>query len=389
MNSRKPHASHRNTRSLYILLIVAVAVVTVGAVAAICLIGFSGKGGKETSSQSGETYSEVPSEKDLQSGVANVVDYGATPNDGTDDTAAFRKAASTGLSVFVPPGTYTVSDTININGGFIAGSSMADTVLLCTGQNTILRLQNGAGATQLTLGFAETTGGEALGERTAIEIGAAGSGQTGSYVKSVRIDTVGTGIYSDAEGVANGEAYENILVSRFVSAGICLKTTERRNTSFRSVTLGDSQGAQAGLLLANDENTLIEQLLLENLSLTEGVRFTDSVGLSLRTAAFSKLSAADLIVLDNAVGSFGSLYDAASEGNILKLANFRSETVLPVDFVHAESIGSSQTFHFVRAEGLKAPCTVEVAVCSGGDPAESHHPFPYDEDANLTVHITK
>ena len=48
----------------------------------------------------------------------NVQDYGAVPNDGLDDTTAFRNAVSA-LSgaygrIYVPRGSYNISDTITV-----------------------------------------------------------------------------------------------------------------------------------------------------------------------------------------------------------------------------------------------------------------------------------
>lgn len=45
--------------------------------------------------------------------MANVKDYGALGDGSTDDTAAFNAAIATGLTVYVPPGTYKVNATIN------------------------------------------------------------------------------------------------------------------------------------------------------------------------------------------------------------------------------------------------------------------------------------
>lgn len=50
------------------------------------------------------------------SGVVSVLDYGAVPNDGKDDTAAIQKAfnenSGSGSMIYLPPGTYHISDTI-------------------------------------------------------------------------------------------------------------------------------------------------------------------------------------------------------------------------------------------------------------------------------------
>ena len=44
----------------------------------------------------------------------NVSDYGATPNDGTNDTAAINAAVAAGRSIYFPPGTYNYSGRITL-----------------------------------------------------------------------------------------------------------------------------------------------------------------------------------------------------------------------------------------------------------------------------------
>ncbi|NJL71110.1 MAG: hypothetical protein HC888_05570 [Candidatus Competibacteraceae bacterium] len=50
------------------------------------------------------------------SGVVSVLDYGAVPNDGKDDTAAiqeaFEKNSGNGAVIYLPPGVYHISNTI-------------------------------------------------------------------------------------------------------------------------------------------------------------------------------------------------------------------------------------------------------------------------------------
>jgi hypothetical protein len=71
--------------------------------------------------------------------VVNVTSYGATPSDGTDDTAAFQAAlnavVNTGRILYVPDGVYNLSDRLNWggigSGAFFSmqGQSQAGTIL--------------------------------------------------------------------------------------------------------------------------------------------------------------------------------------------------------------------------------------------------------------------
>jgi hypothetical protein len=74
------------------------------------------------------------------SGVVNVTDYGAVPNDGLDDTAAIQAAidAFYDRTVYFPAGTYNVSDTIYAKSGgtsgtwrrtYLQGAGEADTII--------------------------------------------------------------------------------------------------------------------------------------------------------------------------------------------------------------------------------------------------------------------
>jgi pectate lyase-like protein len=44
----------------------------------------------------------------------NVTDYGATPDDGTDDTAAINSAVAAGTSIYFPPGSYNYTGRITV-----------------------------------------------------------------------------------------------------------------------------------------------------------------------------------------------------------------------------------------------------------------------------------
>lgn len=59
----------------------------------------------------------------------SVLNYGATADDGTDDTSAFQAAinnATQGTAVIVPPGKYRISDTLRLKGGVSLRGSGSD-----------------------------------------------------------------------------------------------------------------------------------------------------------------------------------------------------------------------------------------------------------------------
>ena len=67
----------------------------------------------------------------------NITSYGATPNDGTDDTVAIQNAinaASPGDTVYIPNGTFNVTNVINAKSNVnIQGQSQSGAILKFTG----------------------------------------------------------------------------------------------------------------------------------------------------------------------------------------------------------------------------------------------------------------
>jgi hypothetical protein len=65
------------------------------------------------------------------SGWAIVTDFGATPNDASDDSAAFQAALNTGRPVYVPPGKFVVGGLSLRTDGLLAGAGLSVSELLC------------------------------------------------------------------------------------------------------------------------------------------------------------------------------------------------------------------------------------------------------------------
>ncbi|MGF7228356.1 MAG: glycosyl hydrolase family 28-related protein [Candidatus Saccharibacteria bacterium] len=89
--------------------------------------------------------------------ATNVMDYGATGNGSTDDTAAIQSAITAAKTstqaLFFPPGNYLISSTLNVGGGFPGG--------LCifgSGWNSQISLANNANCYIFSLGNVYTPG---------------------------------------------------------------------------------------------------------------------------------------------------------------------------------------------------------------------------------------
>jgi hypothetical protein len=99
-------------------------------------------------SQHREIFPDLPEE---EGGVINVKDYGAKGDGVTDDTQAFKRAierdeiANSGKIIYVPKGTYLVSDTINWPRGKHGGHYYKRTTILGESrQETVIKLKDHA-----------------------------------------------------------------------------------------------------------------------------------------------------------------------------------------------------------------------------------------------------
>lgn len=71
-------------------------------------------------------FEEVPAAYGMPAGFLTITNYGATPNDGTDDTTTFRNAVTAaqtqGKGLWIPPGRFTISGKVNLTGVTIRGA---------------------------------------------------------------------------------------------------------------------------------------------------------------------------------------------------------------------------------------------------------------------------
>lgn len=72
----------------------------------------------------------------IQGECANVLDFGADPTGVADSTAAFNLASTGGVRVYIPSGTYSVSNVILRSGSQFVGENKYDTILEVNTNNT-------------------------------------------------------------------------------------------------------------------------------------------------------------------------------------------------------------------------------------------------------------
>jgi hypothetical protein len=95
---------------------------------------------------------------DLVSGVANVRDFRAVGDGVTDDTAAIKQALTAALrskgTIYFPPGTYLISDTLLVTDTVaFVGSGWGSILALKEGVRRIMILVQGASPSGETVGF--------------------------------------------------------------------------------------------------------------------------------------------------------------------------------------------------------------------------------------------
>lgn len=149
------------------------------------------------SNQHQESQEVFPALPEEEGGVVNVRDYGAKGDGISDDTEAFRKAlsrdeiANSSKIVYVPSGTYLVSDTIEWPKGSHSGLYYKRTTLLGENkQNTVIKLKdNTPSFSQAGKPIIDTKHNRANGfrnrvENLTIDTGSGNPGAVGVYFNS-------------------------------------------------------------------------------------------------------------------------------------------------------------------------------------------------------------
>lgn len=128
-----------------------------------------------------------------------------------DNSAAFNAALATGNIVYVPPGTYNFTSTINILNASLYGSGWNTTLQFNGTSATTPLIAAGRTASikdiRLRFNPSRVTGSETAGQRVLLQTnyndGTINWGlQRGSLIENVQFDNCGTAIYAQAPGTA-------------------------------------------------------------------------------------------------------------------------------------------------------------------------------------------
>lgn len=263
----------------------------------------------------------------LMFGYINVVDCGASPSDGKDDTEAFRQAASFGQGLYVPAGEYHLSGTVELNGQDIVGEGLALTSIQGTSDETLFRLIGNCRLVEMSLSY--TNGTAERGEKTATRIAPGEGGGLSPSVKNVQFDQIGTAVFVE-NGVTNGVRLEDLTISNFGYAGVVFDGSGHRGAILRSVFVEKSlSGASYGVELKGDEGTLLEQVTLSGCQVKQGIRFDGSAGFSVKTVQFLDVQSDALMGGDKAAGRIGSVFVRNLDSDILGFTNSRGGEIKP------------------------------------------------------------
>lgn len=233
----------------------------------------------------------------------NICDMGAIPNDGVDDTLAFKLTLNVGEPVYVPPGVYDISESLYINSNELIGAGPDKTVIVAHNKSVRQPIIWAGDRTQirdLTIKYADgcVTGTEIAGERAGIVTSANGDRRLcrGAAISNVRIQNVGTGLYapkSDAINVKtesdSGDAcafsvtFESISVIDFSYRGIDMQAHHRTGNVYRNIYLSTGK-YKANIAFALDEEeseSSIADITIADSKLKVGAKFKCIYGASI------------------------------------------------------------------------------------------------------------
>ncbi|QJD86169.1 glycosyl hydrolase family 28-related protein [Cohnella herbarum] len=286
----------------------------------------------------------IHSSEQYRVGYANVADYGAIPDDDMDDTAAFKQAIAAGKSIFVPAGTYHVNETLQFQNQNLIGSGMfVSTIVarIADPKAPILKAGRSSVVADLNLGFDNglVTNQEAEGDRVGIYTGAQWSLQRGSSVRNVRIQNVGTALYSP-EGLGAESfsvTYDTLEIENFSYRGIDFRARNRTGNVFNNIYMNSNRpNIDVAFALTGEESeTVINQLNVEHMKVNTAVLLDGVYALSASTVHIEGVTLRNAdsgyVTVNNSSGSIGSLtvYYAPIEKNgvsIVRIGNNRYAT---------------------------------------------------------------
>ncbi|MFE7385758.1 carbohydrate-binding protein [Streptomyces zhihengii] len=171
----------------------------------------------------------------LPSGYISAHTLGVTPDDDQDDTSALTAALATarsqGKGLFLPAGTYNISDRVDINGVKLRGAGVWHTTLRGTGLKGGLFGQGGTSTIENLMIDGQNTVRDDAGGHAAIE----GNFGTGSVIKNIWIQhtKVGLWISNPTDGLHASDLRIRNTYADGVNLHGAVKNTVIANSSIR------------------------------------------------------------------------------------------------------------------------------------------------------------
>ncbi|MFJ3582098.1 carbohydrate-binding protein [Streptomyces sp. NPDC090127] len=179
----------------------------------------------------------------LPSGYVSARDLGVAPNDNQDDTTALSTALNTaksqGKGLFLPAGTYNISDHVNLTGVKLRGAGVWHTVLRGTGLKGGLFGRGGTSIVEDLMIDGQNTVRDDAGGHAAIE----GDFGTGSVIRNIWIQHTKVGLW--ISGPTTGLKASDLRIRDTYADGVNLHGAVRDTTVSHSSIRGTGDDALA------------------------------------------------------------------------------------------------------------------------------------------------
>ena len=303
----------------------------------------------------------------VDEGFVNVADFGAKGTDARDDYSAFMAALDTGKNIYVPEGTYYLSETLVLSDRICRGVSPDNTALISTTSDKtapVVLFEGCSSIYDLSLQYKieDIKLDETQGERIGLQLGSEKKPVAeGSVIRSILIQNIGTGIYSPANSGCNGTLIENIEVKMYSYRGVDMQSENRMMNSYSNVYitsfLQDSESnlikPNCGFVLEGSEyGATINQLNVEHDNMDCAIIFSNVKNLNVSTIHLegNHLIKDNMgyIYCNNTSGYIANVttfftHVTTMNNSIIRFGNSDSKDVLTIGILHNRGINRANT----------------------------------------------
>ncbi len=261
----------------------------------------------------------------------------------------------------IPEGIFEIKDTIILNGGLLKGAGVDKTILVADFEDSKKAILNMGWTSKLedmTICFKQglVTGKEKAGERVAIYTKSHLPLQKGAYIRNVKIDNVGTGIYSnDFPSITFSVMYNNVSVTNFSYRGFDISSPFRTGNIYSNLYLssGNFRCDSAFYFGAKNDGDEESETTIDNLAICNTVAKTPLFMESARGLI------AKNIVLNNVNANESLIFWQDSDGCIedltVKNSNIKCDSIIKIGTTSKFAQWSAKYLHIkkLKLEDLK------------------------------------